>query len=128
MFCKNCGKEINDNAVICPNCGVATDKMQQTASAAPVEQKKANGFAITGLVLGLVGLFGGNYLFLVPGIIGLIFGIIGMVKAKQYSAPGLAIAALVVSVIAFVIWLIIWIAAFALIAAAFGWAISGGGY
>lgn len=23
MFCKNCGKEIDDNAVICPHCGVA---------------------------------------------------------------------------------------------------------
>lgn len=25
MFCKNCGKEIDDKAIICPNCGVATD-------------------------------------------------------------------------------------------------------
>ena len=24
MFCKNCGKEIDDNAVICVHCGVAT--------------------------------------------------------------------------------------------------------
>lgn len=22
MFCKHCGKEIDDEAVICPNCGV----------------------------------------------------------------------------------------------------------
>ena len=21
-FCKNCGKEIDDNAVVCPHCGV----------------------------------------------------------------------------------------------------------
>lgn len=25
MFCKNCGKEINDNAVICVNCGAPTE-------------------------------------------------------------------------------------------------------
>ena len=25
MFCKNCGKEIDDKAVICPNCGCATE-------------------------------------------------------------------------------------------------------
>lgn len=25
MFCRNCGKEIEDNAVICPSCGVATE-------------------------------------------------------------------------------------------------------
>lgn len=31
MFCKNCGKELDDKAVICPGCGVATDnfKIQQ---------------------------------------------------------------------------------------------------
>lgn len=23
MFCKNCGQEIDDNAVICPHCGVS---------------------------------------------------------------------------------------------------------
>ena len=22
MFCRNCGKEIDDNAVVCPHCGV----------------------------------------------------------------------------------------------------------
>ena len=22
MYCKNCGKEIDDNAVVCPHCGV----------------------------------------------------------------------------------------------------------
>lgn len=26
MFCKNCGKEIDDKAVICVHCGVATDE------------------------------------------------------------------------------------------------------
>ena len=26
MYCVHCGKEINENAVICPNCGVPTDK------------------------------------------------------------------------------------------------------
>lgn len=25
MFCQNCGKEINDNAVICVHCGCATN-------------------------------------------------------------------------------------------------------
>lgn len=25
MFCKNCGKQIDDKAIICPNCGVTTD-------------------------------------------------------------------------------------------------------
>ena len=25
MFCTNCGNELNEKAVICPNCGVPTD-------------------------------------------------------------------------------------------------------
>lgn len=29
MFCKSCGKQIEDKAVICPNCGVATNNFVQ---------------------------------------------------------------------------------------------------
>lgn len=29
MFCHNCGKEIDDNAVVCPDCGVPTTNYQQ---------------------------------------------------------------------------------------------------
>lgn len=31
MFCKNCGKEIDDNADVCINCGVATGKNNSNA-------------------------------------------------------------------------------------------------
>lgn len=30
MYCNNCGKEINDDAVICTHCGVATDNYVQS--------------------------------------------------------------------------------------------------
>ena len=33
MFCKKCGKEIFDEAVICPQCGCATE------NSAPVQKK-----------------------------------------------------------------------------------------
>lgn len=29
MFCSKCGKEISDNAMICTNCGCATENFQQ---------------------------------------------------------------------------------------------------
>jgi hypothetical protein len=29
MYCQKCGKEIDDNAVVCPNCGVPTENYQQ---------------------------------------------------------------------------------------------------
>ena len=30
MYCQNCGKEISDNAVICVNCGCATDNYKKS--------------------------------------------------------------------------------------------------
>ena len=29
MYCKKCGKEIDDNAVICPSCGCATENFEK---------------------------------------------------------------------------------------------------
>jgi uncharacterized membrane protein YvbJ len=31
MFCQNCGNEINDEAVVCPSCGVPTDNYVEPA-------------------------------------------------------------------------------------------------
>lgn len=31
MFCKNCGAQIDDNAVVCVNCGVATTTVNANA-------------------------------------------------------------------------------------------------
>ncbi len=35
MFCKNCGKEINDNAAVCIHCGVATEEKKAPTSYYP---------------------------------------------------------------------------------------------
>lgn len=45
MFCKNCGAEIDDNAVVCPKCGVAVN---ETPAPAPASSNDAPsiGFAI----------------------------------------------------------------------------------
>ena len=53
MYCRTCGKEINDNAVICPHCGCATGN----APNVPFEQrnKKTTGILL-GLFLGIIGL------------------------------------------------------------------------
>ena len=51
MFCKNCGKEINDNAAICIHCGVAVAKEKSDEG----ESKTGIG-VLMGLFLGLIGL------------------------------------------------------------------------
>ncbi len=45
MFCKNCGKEIDDNAYVCPYCGVRTETTSVTG------QSATNGFAIAGIII-----------------------------------------------------------------------------
>lgn len=44
-FCKNCGKEIDDKAVICPNCGV-----QQQEITPPTPEVVDNGGFLWGLL------------------------------------------------------------------------------
>ena len=38
MYCKHCGQPIDDNAVVCPNCGAAFD-----IELAPEEEEPAAG-------------------------------------------------------------------------------------
>ncbi len=49
-FCKNCGNQLDDNAVVCPQCGT------NVAAAAPVEEKASFGWAVLGFFIPLVGL------------------------------------------------------------------------
>ncbi len=114
MFCNHCGKEIDDKAIICVNCGVPTlnfANKNQSLNEQPVE-KKANPIAIVGFVLSLVGfLFGWifyfshipvylliGFIFFAVTIAGLVLSIIGAVKSKKLgSGGGFAIAGVVLS-------------------------------
>ena len=88
MYCSNCGKELNDNAVICPGCGVPTGKNGIPA------QEKMNVLAIVGFVLA----------FFIP-VAGLICSIIGKNNADEYGGNGksLATAGIAISIAEIVI-------------------------
>lgn len=102
MFCKNCGKEIDDKAAICVYCGVPT-------KAECEEKEKTNGFGIAGFVVSLVSLWLGSF-YCIASIVGLVLSIIGMSKSKVCGkCNGLAVAGLVIGIISLVIWGIIWI-------------------
>ncbi len=60
MYCQNCGKEVNDNAVVCIHCGCALN-----SNSAPISEGASSSISKTGFLLGL---------FL--GLIGLIIGIL----------------------------------------------------
>lgn len=105
MFCKNCGKEIDDRAAICIHCGVPTGVVQD-ASVAP---KKVNAFGIAGFVVSLLSMWLGVY-FCIASIVGLVLSIVGMVQRKKCtSCNGLAIAGLVLSIISIVLWGLVWL-------------------
>lgn len=56
-FCEKCGKEIMDEAVICPNCGCSTQSSGQTeentAVCAPASK--------AAVILGIIGIAGSVY-------------------------------------------------------------------
>lgn len=98
MYCKTCGNEINDNAIICPKCGCPTKEATSTTNNTPVETKKINILCIIGFVLSLISLFLSLY-GIVP-IASLVLSIIGVVQAgkKDEKLKGLGIAGICVSV------------------------------
>lgn len=96
MFCKNCGKELCENAVICPGCGVVTDNMAKVVQP-KTEQPESNGMAIAGFICS----------FFVP-LLGWIFGGIGLSRSAKRNGKGkgFSIAALAIATGMFVIYLV----------------------
>lgn len=133
MFCRKCGKEINDAAVVCPHCGVPTTTggfgfYGQTAQQAqpigynnvPVPQvaptnaetKGLNGLGIAGFVVGLVSLLFGIYL-CIPSVVAFILSLFSVINRKKYkSCNGLAIAGLVISSVSLAFWFSVFAAIF----------------
>jgi hypothetical protein len=83
MFCRECGREMSNMAIACPNCGCAASNRHASASGEGVSQ--AN------IVLGYV-------LAVLFCPVGLILGIISTVKGND-SQKGHGIAAIVISLI-----------------------------
>ena len=86
-FCTHCGKEIFDEAVICPGCGCATSTVPAQAASTDLVRKlaeKVKTNAIIWLVIGilqvLAGIFGGWFVLIVG-----VLNIISSVQDMNYS-------------------------------------------
>lgn len=118
MYCRKCGSRLDDDAVICPNCGVPTDKFytsQPYGSQQPYSPatgtRRSNGLAIAGFIVSLVSIIFG-YIFCITSIVALGLSIAGMNNRKNCTDNnGFATAGLVISIITLVFWLAIWIVA-----------------
>ena len=80
MYCRNCGKEINENASICLNCGASVKLVA----------KDSNSMAIVGFIMSFF-----------VSIAGLICSIVGYRNAVNGNADGkgLALAGIILSAI-----------------------------
>ncbi len=87
MKCWFCNNEINEGDSYCPRCGRA-QQPQSVYTAVPVRME-TNGYAVAGFILA----------FFIP-ILGLIFSVIGRLKAKKTdTGKGLAIAGIIISIV-----------------------------
>ena len=87
-YCVKCGKELFDEAVICPGCGCATAAMQQNnvKPAAPeIDHKQRSSVALA-------------WAFLIP-IIGIIMGAVNLGKCEDSSYRGKYVAAIIIGII-----------------------------
>ena len=96
MYCRNCGNEIHDDAVVCIHCGVPTSNNNQ-----PQQQnyQQSNTIAIVGFILSFF-----------IALAGLICSIIGLQRANKElngSGRGFAIAGIVISSISLAVAAII---------------------
>ncbi len=111
MFCRNCGHELDDQAVICVHCGVPVNTQAQKTAAG---ESKLDGLGLAGMIVAVIGAIGGNFLFCMFSIIGVILSGIALGQCKKEGkSTNYAIAGTVVGAVGLAVWLAIWIVALA---------------
>ncbi len=97
-FCSNCGKEINENAVICVHCGVQVNNLEENK----IEDKKAKNSFVFGILA---------FLFCIVPILGFIFSVLGIsygIKGlKSNKNKGMAIGGIVLSILSVLVFIIL---------------------
>ena len=103
IICSNCRRRIkDDNAAVCPYCKVPTRYTKKT----PAKEKKTNGFAIAGFVLGIASLFWG-LIFVIP-IVGISMNVTGLLNVEKCNTgKKMSIWGLVLAGAGLAFWLLI---------------------
>lgn len=99
-FCQKCGKELMDEAVMCPACGCAVGDGQPKNQTSEVSEPKSkwDSKKKTNMAIG--------FAFLFP-IVGLILGIIGLIKSEQKEVKKRYIGAIILSVVVWIVCIIV---------------------
>lgn len=109
--CINCGAELEDNAMFCDECGAAQKAENVKKADVPVAKKdpeglKSSGIGIISCICGVISI-GTLGLFVIPEILGIIFGIISL-RTKNVK-HGVDTVGLVLSIVALVVFVLIMI-------------------
>ena len=107
MFCKNCGKEINDDAKFCPECGARLLEYANIESKSnPESERHFNAMCLAGIIVSGISVFFNFYGLL--GIAGLILSYMGYKAVKRSAEKGkeLAIVGMVIGTVTTIIGLV----------------------
>lgn len=101
MFCKTCGREILDNAVVCPYCGCSVEEKLNK------KDKEISVLSLLGFIFSIVSLL--ISLFFIVNVAGLTLSIIGTIrsKAENQKLRGLGIAGIAISAAGIVLEIIL---------------------
>lgn len=104
MFCLKCGKEIDDNAMVCPYCNCPTENAGATIDTSTIDPsiKSADSMGLISIVLGSIGILFAWLIALIGWILagtGLALSLVGKNKNPNSSKCRVA---LILSIIALV--------------------------
>lgn len=97
MFCKNCGKEVSENAFVCPSCGVRVNAVAENGLGVSKKNGKSKvcagllgiflgGLGIHNFYMGKTGLGIVDILFCwtgIPEIVGFVKGVIYLCESQE---------------------------------------------
>lgn len=104
-YCSNCGNKLEEGVKTCPNCNFTISSETPLAQNSVNSVKPStNGFAIAGLILGIVSILCCGS----TSVLGLVFSIIGYSNAKKNNdnSKGIAVAGIVISSVGILILLV----------------------
>lgn len=103
MFCPSCGVEVDKQAKFCKDCGASTrspdaENPNHASQSAPLQQQ-TSGFAISSMILGILGIVIGWIILTIPSILAVIFGHVARGKIRRsggaITGDGMALAGLI---------------------------------
>lgn len=110
MECKHCGKMISEKALVCPGCKheqtINNKREDEVCEPNELHNKRQNKYCLVGFILGLISIFLGGSLGLLP-IITIIISVLGLIQFKNgsYNNKWMGIVGTILGTVYFIVYL-----------------------